>query len=115
MLNVSGIVEVCPECDIADCKHIRAKKEIGVDARNEMFKFIMKAATPINRLIGAARSADSLTKDSNMDAWAESLIKRAEEAAIGMDSIVDYLDKLTMDKPAVVSSAPVPPPPPTDY
>lgn len=69
--------------------------------RNEIFKHLCKLGTPINMLIGAARSAKGLHEYHGVPkAWQDSLIAHAEEAKTAWDGIVALVENMLSQPPA---------------
>lgn len=58
----------------------------GVDAKR-----LLVLLSPVNTLIGAARSADCLSPDSNLDGWKAGILERAEAARVAVDELSEEL------------------------
>lgn len=71
--------------------YLRTTAPVSVD-RNEQFKRLCKLGTPINTLIGAARSAKGIDKYGVRKEWVDSLLRHAEDAKQAWDGIVEMFD-----------------------
>lgn len=84
----------CPECK-ARCSSPTSEPVGGVLERNEALCRLLKLGTPINTLIGAARSADGLKYHDVPQAWIDSMLDHAEKAKEAWDGIVALVEAAT--------------------
>lgn len=62
--------------------------------RNDLFKRLLKHGTPINCLIGAARSVEGMDRYYGVPlAWAQSILEHAKKAEEAWNAIVEMFDE----------------------